>query len=628
MAQIYDPNQAGAFNKALQSGLSTADAAAQAGITDTKDFALGTNGNLGGLIPGANAAPATGQATFQSVDFAQTFSGQPAQGTQLAAAAPFVVQGIVNRDGTITFVPPTAAPGPATSGSGVAPLAPLPQAPPLPDNTVINVDVRGQTVTQSIVIPPRPVTGLDLTVPAVADVVPRVEVNGVGQVPVSASPFIQAPGELGRGTSAPEVVTAAQLGSQTFPSTPAPAITAPEAAPTIYSNVQAPGELGRGISAPAPEPTIYNVQAPGELGRGISAPAPEPTIYNVQAPGELGRGTAAPAPVNESAAETARLAAAGTQTVGDQGQFLDPMQRGANKEAAAIANANQQPAIQSTYKQPGDTEWRFRISLAEGADYLYKAPNNSNKGGGAGSTSSNGSADDGPGILAPLIGTNGVVFPYTPSVQMTYRAKYNSYELVHSNYRGAFYQNSSVDDISIRGTFTAQDTYEAAYMLAVIHFFRSVTKMFYGQDKQRGAPPPLVYLSGLGDNQFNNHPAVITSFDYSLPADVDYIRANNFNNFGTDLLSRRPSYAAPPSNPLVGIATRLGLSGLFPGATAVKPSPQAITNSVTNTAKATYVPTKIEISLNLMPMQTREQVSKQFSLAKFANGNLLRGGFW
>jgi len=164
--------------------------------------------------------------------------------------------------------------------------------------------------------------------------------------------------------------------------------------------------------------------------------------------------------------------------------------------------------------------------------------------------------------------------------------------------------------------------------LAVIHFFRSVTKMFYGQDKQRGAPPPLVYLSGLGDNQFNNHPAVVTSFDYSLPADVDYIRANNPNNFGTDLLSRRPSYAAPPSNPLAGIANRLNLSGLFPGATPIPPSLQPITNSVTNTAVATYVPTKIEISLTLMPMQTRDQVSKQFSLAKFANGNLIRGGFW
>ena len=47
--------------------------------------------------------------------------------------------------------------------------------------------------------------------------------------------------------------------------------------------------------------------------------------------------------------------------------------------------------------------------------------------------------------------------------------------------------------------FTAQATFEANYMLAVIHFFRSVTKMFYGQDWQRGAPPPLVFLSGLGE---------------------------------------------------------------------------------------------------------------------------------
>jgi hypothetical protein len=49
---------------------------------------------------------------------------------------------------------------------------------------------------------------------------------------------------------------------------------------------------------------------------------------------------------------------------------------------------------------------------------------------------------------------------------------------------------------------------------------------------------------------------------------------------------------------------------------------------VTNTARATYVPTKIEISLTLMPMQTRDQVSKLFSLKDFANGNLIRGGFW
>jgi hypothetical protein len=42
----------------------------------------------------------------------------------------------------------------------------------------------------------------------------------------------------------------------------------------------------------------------------------------------------------------------------------------------------------------------------------------------------------------------------------------------------------------------------------------------------------------------------------------------------------------------------------------------------------TYVPTKMAISITLLPMPTRSQVSQQFSLEKYANGNLLRGGFW
>jgi hypothetical protein len=42
----------------------------------------------------------------------------------------------------------------------------------------------------------------------------------------------------------------------------------------------------------------------------------------------------------------------------------------------------------------------------------------------------------------------------------------------------------------------------------------------------------------------------------------------------------------------------------------------------------TYVPTKMDINLMLYPIQSREQVSKQFSVKNFANGNLLKGGFW
>jgi len=574
----YDPNQAGLFNKLIQTGLNTANAAVQSGIAATKDFALGNNGNLGSLIPGANAVPATAQATFQAVDFAQTVSGLP---TQMAALAT----------------------------SALPPLSALP----------------------TVEIAPRPVTGLDLT---------------------ATSPF--APFEQVQAVPRPTLAAeAAPSPTQFSPTDPRVSSSIPN--PVIVTTSDAARDAAISASRPgydqAPPVTDTNIPGgirPQDVGPANTAPAPQliPTQTLDPATAQQALATA-PTPPNESAAETARLAAAGNADPNNYVETFAPRpadefagidqqvaantarnaENQSNAETARLNNANQQAAIQSTYKQPGNIEWRFRISLAEGADYLYKvppkSPNNSNKVGGAGGVGS-----PGAGILEPLRGTNGVIFPYTPQVQMSYRAKYNSYELVHSNYRGAFYQNSSVDDISIRGTFTAQDTSEAAYMLAVIHFFRSVTKMFYGQDKQRGAPPPLVYLNGLGEYQFNNHPAVVTSFDYSLPADVDYIRANNPNNFGTDLLSRRPSYAAPPSNPLVGIASRLGLSGLFPGATPNKPSPQPVTNSVNNTAAATYVPTKIEISLTLMPMQTREQVSKLFSLADFANGNLIRGGFW
>jgi hypothetical protein len=50
--------------------------------------------------------------------------------------------------------------------------------------------------------------------------------------------------------------------------------------------------------------------------------------------------------------------------------------------------------------------------------------------------------------------------------------------------------------------------------------------------------------------------------------------------------------------------------------------------AVSNTNQATYVPTKLEISLILLPIQTRSQVSQQFSLKGFAKGDLLKDGFW
>jgi hypothetical protein len=231
-------------------------------------------------------------------------------------------------------------------------------------------------------------------------------------------------------------------------------------------------------------------------------------------------------------------------------------------------------------------------------------------------------------ILSPLAATNGVLFPYMPSIQTSYNADYNETVLTHSNYKGYFYNSSYVGDIAINGVFTAQDTSEANYLLAVIHFFRSATKMFYGQDPQRGAPPPLVYLSGLGQYQFNNHPCVIKSFTYNLPTDVDYIRTKP-NNYNINLNNRLIKSQNAPANSIASVVNRLKNSFLKKGALP-NTGPQSLTveQSVTNLANNTYVPTKIEIQISLLPIQTRSQQSQQFSVEKFANGQLLRGGFW
>ena len=273
--------------------------------------------------------------------------------------------------------------------------------------------------------------------------------------------------------------------------------------------------------------------------------------------------------------------------------------------------AQEQRTLQQRYKQPGNQDWRVRLVLAESATYLYKDPDNQ--------------------LLKPLANSNGVIFPYTPSISTSYTANYDRYDLVHSNYRGYFYKNSAVNDVNITGTFTAQDTAEAQYLLAVIHFFRSATKMFYGKDKERGAPPPLVYLVGYGEWQFNGHPCLITNFNYNLPADVDYIRATSPNNYGENLLNRRNPTSTSSSSSQGAVATRL-LNALLPkGAIPqnVKPNPNATgTGTVNNTQRPTYVPTKMEIAITLLPVNTRSQVSQQFGLKEFANGDLLKGGFW
>jgi hypothetical protein len=386
------------------------------------------------------------------------------------------------------------------------------------------------------------------------------------------------------------------------------AIAAAEAQ-VIAAAAAQPSPFGDDNTGISPEPAAAEAQAiaaaaaqPSPYGDNATGISPEPAAAEAKA---IADAQAQPSPYAiDVDPELAALAAAEAQAIRDA--ELNNATASNSQAVVGTQLAQRQAVLEAQRKLVNNGDWRVRLSLAAGADYLYnESPN---------------------GILWPLKQTNGVIFPYMPKIDVGYKADYDSYSLTHSNYKGYFYKSSYTDAVTLTATFTAQDTSEANYLLAVIHFFRSVTKMFYGQDAQRGAPPPMVYLTGLGEYQFAAHPCVVSSFQYNLPNDVDYIRAGSPNTNGTNLLTRR-SRQDLPTNPITGAVKRLenlfSSQGINKGAISSPPAPPTLGKN-----SPTYVPTKIDCTISLLPMQTRAQVSQVFSLKSFANGDLIKGGFW
>jgi len=313
-----------------------------------------------------------------------------------------------------------------------------------------------------------------------------------------------------------------------------------------------------------------------------------------------------------------------TQVQDEDGNIISSTSASQLEDNAATVSNNYNNAqnIQNPVNQPTPDvselrgsrnldDWRVRLRLAPQSDYLYNAPD--------------------AGILSPLKETDGIIFPYTPTINQSLVARYSAYDLAHSNYRGYFYGGSHQNEVVVTAKFTAQDTKEANYMLAVMHFLKSCTKMFYGQDAQRGTPPPLVFLSGLGDYQFNEHPCVVSSVNINLPSDVDYIKAGNpssltsqtnfFGPTGTQATAKSPNFISSTLNRLFG-------SGLSFGGGSQPSSNTQRSETIYRADGETRVPTSIEIYFNLLPIQTRSQVSNEYSLKDYANGKLLKRGYW
>lgn len=170
----------------------------------------------------------------------------------------------------------------------------------------------------------------------------------------------------------------------------------------------------------------------------------------------------------------------------------------------------------------------------------------------------------GSGTFPRLAATRGLVFPFTPNMNISSKANYSTIDPVHSNFPFQAYKNSQVDDITISGDFPAETSVDGQYYLEATSFLRSATKMFYGQGNFAGNPPIVCTLSGYGPMLLNNVPVVVKSFQIELKDDVNYIE-------------------------------------------------------VTVGGKSTWVPVLSTLTVTLMPVYNRERLRK-FNLQNFAAG--------
>lgn len=184
-------------------------------------------------------------------------------------------------------------------------------------------------------------------------------------------------------------------------------------------------------------------------------------------------------------------------------------------------------------------------------------------------------------LLAPLKEAKALIFPFTPQIQITHSATYDTLSTVHSNYQFLSYEQSRIDTINLTADFYCEDASQARYWVAAVHYFRSVTKMHYGETANAGSPPPVVKLSGYGDYVFNKVPVVVASFSMDLPKEVDYIPTKLVGADGN---------------------TTAGSAGA--------------------NDKISYAPVRSTFNIELKPIYSREQVRK-FSLDDFTKGEYI-----
>jgi len=220
-------------------------------------------------------------------------------------------------------------------------------------------------------------------------------------------------------------------------------------------------------------------------------------------------------------------------------------------------------------------------------------------------------------VLSPLKDAGGLIFPYTPTINIAEAATYTPINTVHSNYGFNAYKSSDPGTITIVAPMYCEDATQALYWIAALHYLRSATKIFSGNDPKAGNPPPVVKFNAYGNYVFKDVPVVITSIAVALPNDCDYI--------GCNVTGSAAGQVAGLLDGLGGLAGSLGGDGISDvlggiGQIAGLLGTFGVGGSVSG--GVTHVPTKSTFTVTLKTAYSRTSVRK-FSLDQFVTGGYM-----
>ena len=140
------------------------------------------------------------------------------------------------------------------------------------------------------------------------------------------------------------------------------------------------------------------------------------------------------------------------------------------------------------------------------------------------------SRDTASNALLPILSTNGLVFPYNPTISEGVDIIYDAVELTHANESFHVYRNTKNPRITLQNSVWTCDTFDnAVYAMSALHFFRTYSQMDFGKN-QSGRPPSPMWFSAYGNYAFHRVPVLMEKASWSFPNDVDYVGIPEFGS--------------------------------------------------------------------------------------------------